>query len=243
MTSVGFKSNPGRKRDKNEDSLFVMPKENLYIVADGVGGSNCGEVASGTAVTYMAEYAKEKAFDEIEIDSEISVELYKCLSEANRKIFFMAKENEKMKGMATTLVAAVIKKKKAYVLNIGDSRAYIYRGTDELEQITEDHSYVNSLVKMGVITEDEAKDHKSGHMITRALGTDEIVEPDLFRVDINEGDIIILCTDGLYDEVSNDRIIELINKYETMPELASELVEAANKAGGNDNITVICLRV
>ncbi len=242
MVSLGFKSNTGLRRKKNEDSLFVMPKEEVYVIADGVGGSNSGEVASGVAVTYIAEQIKKKPMDSFRTEKAGIMHIFNCIEGANQKICQMAAKDPKLKGMATTLVLLTFRDNKGYVFNIGDSRAYIYKNK-EMMQITEDHSYVNSLVKMGAITEEEAKTHEGGHMITKALGADEKVEPDLFTIDVEKGDVIILCTDGLYDEVSNEKIVSLIEKSEGMSSLAQELVEEANISGGSDNITVVCVKI
>ncbi len=242
MVSLGFKSNTGLRRSKNEDALFVMPKEDVYVVADGVGGSNSGEVASKVAVTHIAELIKENPINTLNTDGEVAKQVLTYIESANEKIVKMGEENIKLKGMATTLVVLAFKGSRGYIFNVGDSRAYIYKN-NQLAQITEDHSYVNSLVKMGVITEEEGVNHEGGHMITRAIGADVDVEPDLFIVDIEEEDVIILCTDGLYDEVSEDVMVKLIEENDSMSNLAEELVEEANRAGGNDNITVVCVKI
>ncbi len=242
MVSLGFKSNTGLKRIKNEDALFVMPKEDVYLIADGVGGSSSGEVASGAVVTHIAELIKENPIAKQSKDSEIAKQILDYIESANKKIIQMGEEAPKLKGMATTLIVLAFNGSKGYIFNVGDSRAYVYKNK-ELKQITEDHSYVNSLVKMGVITEEEGVNHEGGHMITRAIGADIEVEPDLFMIDIEEGDIILLCTDGLYDEISKELMIELIEENDSMANLAEELVEEANRAGGNDNITVVCVKI
>ena len=242
MANLGFKTNAGLKRPKNEDALFVMPRENIYIIADGVGGSNSGEVASSVAVTYLADRFKKENIDLIEDERNTILKIFDCIEGANKNIAQMAETAPHLQGMATTLVVLFFKDGKGYVFNVGDSRAYIYRNSI-LEQITEDHSYVNSLLKMGAITEEEAIGHEGGHMITKALGADKKVEPDLFTIDICKDDIILLCTDGLYDEISDDGITKLIAGNEGMPALAQELVEEANRAGGNDNITVVCVKI
>ncbi len=242
MASLGFKSNTGLRRKKNEDSLFVMPEEKVYIIADGVGGSSSGEIASGVAVTYLADKFRKYPINEDENDKEFIERVYDYVEGANSKIWQMASKDRKLKGMATTLVLLCFKKDTGYIYNVGDSRAYYYRD-NVLDQITEDHSYVNSLLKMGAITEEEANNHEGSHMITKALGADPTVEPDLFTIKVQKDDVILLCTDGLYDEVSNEGIVRLINENDRMNNLAQELVEEANRSGGNDNITVICVKI
>ena len=143
--------------------------------------------------------------------------------------------------MATTLVICHVRGTKAYTVNVGDSRAYLKRG-GQLYQLTEDHTYVQSLVRLGVITRDEAKVHTKGHYITRAMGAEENVEADYYQTELEEGDVIILCTDGLYNEVSEERINQMINTAAGMQDLAERMVDEANLSGGSDNITVICIK-
>ena len=145
--------------------------------------------------------------------------------------------------MATTVVVCCIRGGYAYIAHVGDSRAYICRN-GALTQITEDHTYVNALVKAGIITAEEAVSHEQRHMITRALGAEDAVSPDFKQVEIRENDIILLCTDGLFGEVEEPLITEILSSSRhTMSEMASLLVDEANKSGGADNITVICLRI
>jgi len=242
MIQIGFKSSKGIKRSNNEDACFVMPREKVYIVADGVGGNNAGELASRTAVTFVADYIKDNPFSDISGDDALGNHMRTCVEEANRRVFALAQKHEENKGMATTLVICHIRDGKAYIVNVGDSRAYVFRG-GELFQITEDHTYVNSLIKMGVITEAEARDHQKGHMITRALGAEETIEADFYQTDIRGGDVMLLCTDGLYGEMKSDRIARIMKKEENMSALAETLISEANKAGGRDNITVICIKI
>ncbi len=145
--------------------------------------------------------------------------------------------------MATTVVICCIRGNYAYICHVGDSRAYICRNR-KLIQITEDHTYVNALVKAGVITEEEAMSHDERHKITRAVGAEEYVKADFKQVSIIKGDILLLCTDGLYGELSPDEIVDIISKEgSTMSLATSQLIEAANKSGGADNVTIVCLRI
>ena len=239
MIEAGFESDKGKTRELNEDACLVVPQEQFYVVCDGVGGSNCGEVASRTAVSCIAEYVRKNRFSDIKDETELAVKLEECVNEVNDSIRSIAKEFRDSRGMATTLVICYIRGQKAYFVNIGDSRAYIKRGS--LLQITEDHSYVNTLIKLGVIGPDEAKSHERGNVITRALGAEDSVRPDYYQTDLEEGDVIILCTDGLYNEVSEEQIDGMIETRPDMKTLAKDLVDAANEAGGKDNITVVCL--
>ena len=217
---VGFKSDKGLRRTNNEDACFVMLPDKVYVVADGVGGSNAGEIASRTAVNEIANYITEHP-----------------IAEATNK--YAIEENS---GMATTVVIVYAIDNKAYITNIGDSRAYLYRH-GKLIQLTEDHTYVNTLVKAGILSREQAEVDERKNVITKALGAEPTVEPDFFQVEIMKDDIFVICTDGLYDEVENGEMIEVLNKNQSMSDVCTELINRANKNGGRDNITVICLKV
>lgn len=242
MIKFGVKSDKGKKRQSNEDSYFVLPNENVYMVADGVGGNNSGEVASSEAVTTIAHMIKNRKLDDLQEDL-IENFFKNCIKTVNEKIFSAGKEDEANRGMATTLIICYVRGNTAYFMNIGDSRAYLYR-EGNLDQITEDHTYVNTLLKLGVITEEQMEDHQKGHVITRALGADEEVEPDFYKVEIEDKDIFLLCSDGLYGEVKEKTIVEIIEREKNnMQNLTQELIFAANRAGGRDNITALGLWV
>lgn len=242
MIRAGFKSDIGMKRKNNEDSCFMMPREQVYIVADGVGGNNSGETASGLAVSTIAERIKKKSPLSVKKDEDVIGILKDCVELANRKIINYGIKHPENKGMATTIVMCCVKGNKAYFANAGDSRAYILRG-GELCQITEDHSFVNSLLKKGAISPEEAMSHEKRNMITKALGAEDQVGADYYQTDIKNGDIILLCTDGLYGEVPEEELCEAIEKTDDMSELAATLVEMANCHGGRDNVTAVCLKV
>lgn len=242
MIETGCRTDKGKRRENNEDSFMVFSEQNVFAVSDGVGGSNAGEIASSTVTDGIRAYIEAEPISKCRDEKELGAYLQKCVEVMNGKLFRLAGEDQRRSGMATTLVACYIREQKAYVVNVGDSRAYIRRGSD-LFQVTEDHTYVNSLVKLGVITRDEAKVHTKGNVITRAMGAEEDVEPDFYQTDLEDGDIILLCSDGLYGEVDDDNINRIIGEENSMDKLADRLVRAANDAGGRDNITVICLRI
>lgn len=242
MIQIGFKSDRGKRRSNNEDACFVMPKENIYMVADGVGGNNAGECASNMAVSKIAECIKNNSLEEVTDKDQIATYLQKCVAAANSGIIKFAISNKENRGMATTLVMCYIKDEMLYTANIGDSRGYICRD-GELFQITEDHSYVNNLIKMGAITHEEAKDHEKGHMITKALGAAKEAEADYYQTKLELGDVVLLCTDGLYGELPEEKIEKLIAGEEDMPKLAEKLIAYANEAGGRDNITAVCIKI
>ena len=242
MVQIGFKCNKGLVREKNEDACFVIPSHDVYIVADGVGGNNSGEVASRTAVSEIANYVTSNDLRECREPDDIFGFFASAIDSANGKIYRLGLENEDNRGMATTVVTAYIYKSVAYIANLGDSRAYLFRD-GVLRKITVDHTYVNELVQQGVITEDEAENHKQKNVITKALGAEAYIDPDFYKIDIHKNDIIMLCSDGLYGEVSEEEIVNSMNRDINMNDLCCELVDKALEAGGRDNITVVCLKI
>lgn len=241
MIKIGFRSNKGKKRENNEDACYVLPEQDVYIIADGVGGSNAGEIASRNTVMSIAKMVKEYSITEIEGEEELKSCFAKMINRANAEILELSGKHADNKGMATTLVVCCVKDDMAYFANVGDSRAYIWR-RGEIFQLTEDHTYVNSLKKLGILTEEEAETHKNKNMITKAIGAEATVEPDFYRTHLEDEDIIVMCTDGLYGEVDDISMSKIIAGEDNMTALAERLVDAANDAGGRDNITVVCIK-
>lgn len=239
---VGFKTDKGLRRSNNEDACFVMKKDKVFIVADGVGGNNSGEIASKLAVNEIANYVETHPLDEIQSVEQVQAYFEDCVKNANFKVLELSQRIEANKGMATTVVCAYVQNDTIYIVNVGDSRAYVFRDGDLL-QITEDHTYVNTLLKAGLISEDEAVNHENKNMITRAIGADYTVEADFFSVPIEVDDIILICTDGLYGEVGEEQLVAVLNKEKSMTDICNELVEMANANGGSDNITMVVLKV
>lgn len=239
---IGFKCNKGIIREKNEDACFVIPSHDVYIVADGVGGNNSGEVASRTAVSEIANFVNDNDLRSCREPEDIFRFFAEATALANEKIYRMGIENENNRGMATTVIIAYIYKGDAYIVNLGDSRAYLFRD-GRLNRITKDHTYVNELIDRGVITEEEAETHKQKNVITRALGADKFVDPDFYKVEISREDILMLCSDGLYGEVSAESITEILSGNSNMNDTCTQLVDEAIRCGGRDNITVICLKI
>ncbi len=242
MVSVGFKTDKGRRRTSNEDSLFVLPEEQLYIVADGVGGHNSGELASRMAVGYIAQYVAMHPLSLVSDRRQLKQYFKNCLEGANELIFGKAQEDSANAGMATTVVLAYLRDNEAFVVNVGDSRTYLLRD-NVLRQITVDHTRVREMVQDGLITEAEAEERPDRNMITRAVGGEARLRPDYFRFQVYPGDILILCTDGLYGQVSEERIAEIAGTVRTMHRLSKVLVEEANSNGGDDNITAVCVKI
>ena len=242
MISVGFKTDKGMLRSCNEDSLFVMPAQQLYIVADGVGGHNSGELASRMSVGYMAQYVAMHPISAVTDRKELRSYFLKCFQGANMLIHSKSLEEESNNGMATTTVLCYLDGGDCYVVNVGDSRAYLVR-EGVMRQLTEDHTLVQDMLRSGLLSKEEAVTHPDRNMITKAIGGEETVEPDFYRFETCPGDVILLCTDGLYGEVRSERILELASEYQSMHELAKQLVVEANESGGKDNISVVCIRI
>ena len=242
MISVGFKTDKGNMRSGNEDSLFVMPEQQLYIVADGVGGHNSGELASRMAVGYIAQYVSLHPISAITSKRDLRKYFLECIQGANELIYSKSLEEECNNGMATTTVLCYLDAEDCYVVNVGDSRAYLIR-EGVMRQLTEDHTLVQDMLRSGLLTKEEAQTHPDRNMITKAIGGESAIEPDFYRFETCPGDVILLCTDGLYGEVPADRILELAADTFSMHKLAKALVDEANQAGGKDNISVVCIRI
>ena len=236
MVQIGFKCDKGIMRQNNEDACFVLLNDNIYLVADGVGGGNAGEIASRTAVSEIARMVNEAAMDQYRSPEEIFGFFADIIEDVNEQIYQMGLQSQQNRGMATTIVTAYIRMNSAYIDNIGDSRAYLFR-SGKLGQITRDHTYVNELIDKGVITEDEAEHHEQKNVITKALGTEHRADPDFYN------DILLLCSYGLYGEVPAEKIAQILKTDQNMNDMCTSLVQEALAAGGRDNITVICLKI
>jgi protein phosphatase len=225
-------SDTGRQRKANEDNLFV--REPLFVVADGMGGARAGEVASKTAVDAFEEGLPGQASPE--------QGLTEVIAEANGRIHDMARSDEQLQGMGTTVTAAWVGDTDVSIAHVGDSRAYLYRD-GSLQLLTQDHSLVNELVIRGKLTEQQAAEHPQRSIITRALGPEASVEVDTQSRRARDGDVFLLCSDGLTSMLGDDEIAELLDSSPTLAEAGQRLVQAANDAGGRDNITVVLFRI
>ncbi len=227
----GSRTDIGRVRQHNEDSLIVSPP--LYVVADGMGGHDAGEVASEIAVEALAAHAPRYA------DAQ---GLGRAVKAANRAVFRAVSEGRGKVGMGTTLTAAIVEDSSIVVAQVGDSRAYLLHA-GALQRITRDHSLVADLIEQGRITEAEARYHPNRSVITRALGSDANMEADLYEVDASPGDRLLLCSDGLSGMIEDDRIAQILASNRDPQDAADSLIDAANEAGGHDNITAIVVDV
>jgi protein phosphatase len=210
------------------------------MLADGVGGNRSGEIASQSALDALEKFIRHNPPEWLSSRDEVFRYFRAAVNYVNQFIIKLSEAKPQYAGMATTLTFVYIRKDEMYVANVGDSRVYLAHG-DMIQQITDDHTYVNDLVKMGAITKDEAHLHARKNVITRAIGANANNEPDCFSVPVERGDRVLLCSDGLYDEVDDDTILAIINRASDMAMCAEELVALANDNGGNDNISVICV--
>ncbi len=229
LSEVAHASNTGRVRSHNEDRYLARPP--LLAVADGMGGAKAGEVAAQITVETLA------ALD----DHATPQQLHDALVEANRRIRSAADDDSDRAGMGTTATAALFDGEQATIVHVGDSRGYLYR-QGELRQLTDDHSVVAEMVRQGQLLPEEAERHRSRNIITRALGAEPVVEVDEFRVPLSDGDMILLCSDGLSSLVRDEEIAHTIAQAPGLRQAVDGLVTAALERGGTDNITVVLAR-
>lgn len=232
-------TNIGRKRKLNQDYVYTSEQpsgmlDNLFIVADGMGGHKAGDYASKVTVETMVEEVARS------LETEPAAVLEHAIQTANALIHRRSEESEDLEGMGTTVVAATCKEDVLYVANVGDSRLYILDRSG-IRQITRDHSLVEEMVRMGGIAREEARNHPDKNIITRAVGVDDTVKADFFTVKLKKGDTILMCTDGLTNMLEDEEIRMILEESRDMVEKAEELVKAANEKGGRDNISVILI--
>jgi serine/threonine protein phosphatase PrpC len=230
---VGVITDTGRKRRRNEDAYVCEPP--LFAIADGMGGAQAGEVASRLAAAALKESGAKTLGGEERISD--------LIQEANRRVYDRSSTDPNTSGMGTTITVALVENGNVAFGHVGDSRAYLIRG-GRMEQVTEDHSLVNELLKSGKLSREEAETHPQRSVITRALGTDPDVDADTFTIEAQSGDVFLLCSDGLTDMVGEREILELVelNRQDIDAALKS-LVKAANRNGGEDNITVVAFDI
>ncbi|MDR0966988.1 MAG: Stp1/IreP family PP2C-type Ser/Thr phosphatase [Myxococcales bacterium] len=245
------KTDVGRKRDHNEDNFLLLPEENVFCVADGMGGHSSGEVASQIAVTEIGEFFKmtseddevtwpfrmDKAYGYDENRISVAIKL------ANMRIFETSRRNSKQHGMGTTVVAVYCKDRAAFVAHVGDSRVYRYIAAEQrLVQVTEDHSLLNDYIRAKRLTPEEIANFPHKNVIVRALGMKDSVLVDVARVEPKENDTFLLCSDGLSGMISDEQMQEILRTESDLARATEKLIAGANAAGGTDNITCVLLR-
>lgn len=238
---VSGKTDIGRRREINQDNIFISTEAvgnlpNLFIVADGMGGHKAGDYASRYAVETIVSSIKSG------ISQDVQSLITKAILDANSNIVVKSATIDDYNGMGTTLVLTTIIDNKLITANIGDSRLYVIRGK-KLEQITEDHSLVAEMLRQGQITADEAKEHPDRNIITRAVGTSDYVIADFFEYELDEETYIMLCSDGLSNMLDEKEIVSIITNDDNLDVKTDNLIDRANANGGNDNISVILIKV
>ena len=244
-------SDVGRKREANEDCFVAVPEDSLFVVADGMGGHAAGEVASGLAVAAISEFISSTRRDAevtwpYDYDVNMSVNsnrLRTAIRIANQRILETIAHRKELEGMGTTLVGAIVSDGTACVGHVGDSRAYLIRDGD-ITQITSDHSWVNEQVKLGFLTKNDAGRHPFRNVVTRALGSKEDVIVDVSEQTVLPGDYLLLCSDGLNTMLDDETIVRTIRQHAGDVKAAADaLIAGANARGGEDNVTVILIKV
>jgi protein phosphatase len=249
ITSAGD-TNVGVKRSRNEDNLLKMPEENLFAVADGMGGHSSGEVASQIAVEGIANFFKATRQDEditwpYKMDKNRPYDENRFIMSvklANLRIFEASQREARYRGMGTTLAGVNFIDGDALIAHVGDSRVYRVRNK-QMTQLTEDHSLLNDYIKAKKLTPDEIANFPHKNVIVRALGMKETVLVDLSRHTLQAGDIFVGCSDGLSGMVTDEELLEVVNSTTDLQEVVTTMINKANEAGGVDNITVVIARI
>ena len=239
---ITAKTDKGLVRENNQDSYAAgeLPGGAVWaVVCDGMGGAAGGNIASSVAVNTIS-HAVEDCYHEGMKPSSVFRLLESAIHRANANLLDMAQEDQSLSGMGTTCVAVLLIQGVAYIAHVGDSRVYVVRQSGDLSQITRDHSYVQELVEQGRITQEQARNYPGKNIITRAVGVAESIRVEFSEAEVQENDVLLLCTDGLTNFVTDEQIVQII-RDSADAEYAEELVEAANENGGGDNVTVVTI--
>lgn len=236
-------SDVGKIRDINQDAYYYIEDDKLpiFIVADGMGGHKAGEVASNLAISTIIRHYESSKQKILNKEMFIPQFLNESVELANDNLIEEASGDDELKGMGTTVTMCLILDNEVYIGHVGDSRAYLLRN-GELSQITQDHSLVGELLRIGSITKDEAVNHPKKNIITRALGSNPKINVDVFNRELQNDDKIILCTDGLTNMVTEEKILEILLSSEIPSAVCSTLVNISNEAGGIDNTTIMIIK-
>lgn len=231
----------GLVRKRNEDAYFAAVSDDgkygLFVVCDGMGGAQSGDVASSIACRTFAEYMNSRDYTDADFES-CCFMLFSAASAANKAVYEKSIEDVNCAGMGTTLVAALVHEDRAAVVNVGDSRAYHIRGNG-IVQVTIDHSLVEDMVRAGDITREEARNHPQKNLITRALGSFPDTVPDVFSVELDDGDYLLLCSDGLTNELTDKELLSAFNIIDNKENVCDALLKASYVRGAHDNVTVV----
>jgi len=234
----------GKVRSENQDCVrFVqnaMPSFGVLALCDGMGGARAGSIASEIALTSFISKVTENLSDK-KNKGNISEIVREVVEQSNSLIFERGRSDLQCEGMGTTLVAAIIKGKESYVVNVGDSRAYLI-AAGKIEQITHDHSFVEEMIGRGSITREAARNHPRKNIITRALGAEETVKCDIFEPKLSNNDLLLLCSDGLSNTLSDEEILEISKSNKNLSDIGKELLDLALSRGAPDNVTIGLLR-
>lgn len=238
---VGYASQKGVKREKNEDRYFVDISRGLFIVADGMGGHNAGEIASKIAIGTISRVLTASKINEAKGDSILDL-IKASIDEANDTIYDLASKNPGLYGMGTTVVVALIRDSSLYLAHIGDTRTYLIRD-NTIKRLTQDHSVVAELIELGEIGPEEARSHPMRHIVTRALGTKPQDKADMREIEIRSDDHIVLCTDGLHELFSDADILNIILSQRNPMKASKELMARVNKLQGADDATIVIIHL
>jgi len=250
MIEAFGRTDVGRRRKVNEDSFLVAPESHLYAVCDGMGGHNAGEVASRMAVETLATFVERSGVEkEITwpwgLDANLSFNanrLKTAICLANSQVFQAADSNEELTGMGTTVVALLVSGSTMTIGSAGDSRCYLVRD-GQLQQITQDDSWVSAALGEGILNSDDVERHPLRNVITKAVGARDSIDIEVIEQTLQAGDVALLCSDGLHGMVGDEEIARiLVSSSGTLEEVTAHLVDAANEAGGRDNVSVVLLR-
>lgn len=238
---ISINSNIGKQRKTNQDyaDYFTsLAGQQLFILCDGVGGHQAGEIASELTTTYIGE-----AFSSLTqalVEESIQAWFKDVIQAVNQFIFNKAQTDSQLQGMGTTLIMAIQIEEAIYIAHVGDSRAYAFKG-NELRQLTQDHSLVNELIRLGEITPEEGQNHPRKNIVTQSIGVTLEVNYEVTEIPLQALDCLMLCSDGLSNMLTNEQILNLYQEFTNLDKLGKALIEAANQAGGQDNITLILL--
>ncbi len=250
MIEAHGQTDVGRRRKINEDSFLVSPETSLFAVCDGMGGHNAGEVASRMAIETLSSFVEKSAIEkEITwpwgIDANLSFDanrLKTAIKLANARVFQAADNREELTGMGTTVVATLVNEDLLTIGSAGDSRCYLVRG-GELRQLTRDDSWVSAALGEGILNSDDVEHHPLRNVITKAVGARDSIELDVTEQRLEPGDVVMLCSDGLHGMLNDQQLAGLLLPVpESLEQAAARLIDAANEAGGRDNVTVVLLR-